>query len=240
MQLKVIGSNSGGNAYLLVAQTETLLIECGVHVSKIKQALNFNLRNVSAIVSHSHGDHSKSMKDIMNAGITVYSGIETLTAKGLQNHHRAKQIEAGIQYSIGGFNVKPFNVNHDVPCFGFMISHIEMGLCVFITDTYYTDYVFEGVNHFIVECNHAEDIINNNGTAEFLRKRIIQSHMNLDTTKALLRANDMRILNNIVLIHLSDNNSDARRFLHEVQQETGKTVLIAKPGLTVNFNHTPF
>lgn len=240
MQLKVIGSNSSGNAYLLVAATETLLIECGVHFSKIKQALNFNLRNVTAIVSHSHGDHSTSMKDVLNAGISVYCGIETLKAKGLENHHRAHTMEADQMYSIADFLVKPFKVNHDVPCFGFMISHPEMGLTIFLTDTYYSDYVFKGVNHFIVECNHAEDIISSNGTADFLRKRIVQSHMNLETCKELITANDLSKVINIVLIHLSESNSDARRFKREVEEQTGKTVHIAIPGLNIPLNKTPF
>lgn len=240
MQLKVIGSNSSGNGYLLVSANETLLIECGVHFKLIKQALNFNLRNVSAIVSHSHGDHAVSIKDVLNAGIYVYAGIETLTAKGVQGHHRARVLHEGNVQEIGKFKVKPFEVVHDVPCFGFMISHPEMGLCVFVTDTCYSGYVFKGVNNFIVECNHAQDIIESNGTPEFLRNRIIQSHMNLEVCKELLLANDLHQVNNIVLIHLSDDNSDARRFKKEMEDLTGKTINIAKPGLSIPFNKTPF
>lgn len=240
MELKVIGSNSAGNSYLLISATDTLLIECGVHFSKIKQALNFKVSNVSAIVSHSHGDHSTSMKDVLNAGISIYSGIETFQAKGLEKHHRASLIEAGTAYNIGSFKVKPFNVNHDVPCFGFMISHPEMGLTIFLTDTFYSDYTFRDVNHFIVECNHAQDIIETNGTKEFLRNRVIKSHMNLDTCKTMLLANDLTRVISLVLIHLSDNNSDARRFKREIEEVTGKAVHIARPGLNIPLNKTAF
>lgn len=241
MKFKVIGSNSSGNGYLLQSKMDTLLIECGVHISKIKKALNYNLGNVSAIVSHSHGDHSLYIKDVLRAGIRVYASEQTLLAKDVQHHHRANIIEANKTYSIGTFKIKPFEVNHDVPCYGFMIRHEECGLIVFLTDTFYSDYVFPGVNQFIVECNHSQDIMEENNTPGFLRDRVIQSHMNLETCKNLLLANDLSAVNNIVLIHLSDTHSDARRFKKEVAQQTGKEVHIAEPGLVIeDFNKQPF
>lgn len=241
MRFTVIGSNSSGNAYLLESSTDTLLIECGVRFAAIKRALNFKISNVSAIVSHAHGDHSKSIAETLKAGISVYSGIETLKAKGVEGHHRAHVIEANKTYSIGSFRVKPLPVNHDVPCFCFLIQHTEMGLCVFLTDTVYSDYVFPGANHFLIECNHAVDILESGNSKQFLRDRIVQSHMNLDTCKDLLLANDLTSVNNIVLIHLSDTNSHARRFKKEIEGITGKQVSIAEPGLVIeSFNKTPF
>lgn len=241
MKFHVIGSNSAGNAYLLEAATETLLIEAGINFSIIKKALKFKISNVSAIVSHSHGDHSKFIKNVMNAGIPVYSGKETFEACGVADHHRAKVMEPWNNYKVGGFTIKPFPVNHDVPCFGFMIEHSEMGLAVFLTDTYFSDFTFPEVNQFIVECNHATDIMEAGDQHKFLRDRIIQSHMNLETCKDFLEANDLTAVNNIVLIHLSDRNADAKRFRREVQERTGKVVTIAQPGIIIeNFNKTPF
>jgi phosphoribosyl 1,2-cyclic phosphodiesterase len=239
MKLTVIGSNSQGNAYLLQSKEDTLLIECGVHVSKIKKALNYRIDNVNAIVSHSHGDHACAVKDILNSGIAVYASAQTLEAKGVFHHHRAKVLMAGVPSAIGSFKVKPFEVNHDVPCFGFLIQHVECGLVLFLTDTYYCDYVFPGLNNIIVECNHDQELVQSN-SPKFLHDRIIQSHMNLDTCKDLLRANDLTGVNNIVLIHLSDSNSDAPRFQKEVRELTGKTVWVAEAGLEINFDKEPF
>jgi uncharacterized surface protein with fasciclin (FAS1) repeats len=64
--------------------------------------------------------------------------------------------------------------------------------------------------------------------------------MSLDTCKRTLKANDLSQVNNIVLIHLSDGNSDAARFKREVQEVTGKTVWIADAGMEIPFNRTPF
>jgi len=239
MQLSVIGSNSAGNAYLLQSDIgETLLIECGVSMSAIKKALDFNLRDVAAVVSHSHGDHALSIREVANAGIPVYAGAETLAAKGLTGHHRVNEITAGSRFNVMGFSIMPFSVNHDVPCLGFLIRHLECGLTLFLTDTFYCDYTFPGLNNIIVECNHALDIIDSNKTPGFLRDRIIQSHMSLKTCKELLAANDLTQVNNIVLIHLSDSNSDEARFKREVEDLTGRSVHIAVKGLSIPFNKT--
>lgn len=239
MKLKVLGSNSSGNSYLLISSTTTLIIECGVNIKQIKQALNFKLSNVAAIVSHSHGDHAKSIENVLKSGIKVYASIDTLQASKSATHHFANVIEAGKTYIIEEFKVKPFSVNHDVPTFGFMIFHPEMGTAIFLTDTYYCDYVFPGVNHFIVECNHDQKIMEEKAVPKFLKDRIIQSHMNIDTCKSFLKANDLTKVNNIVLIHLSDGNSDEVRFKKEVTEITGKTVHVAVAGLEIDFNKEP-
>lgn len=241
MQLIVLGSSSAGNGYLLRANDgKTLLIECGVPAKRIKEALNFDLSNVSCIVSHCHGDHAGYIKQVLDCGIPVYASQQTFEAKGVINHHRALPIsDKEGTVTIRDFEVKPFSVNHDVHCYGFLIRHPECGLVLFLTDTYYCDYTFPGLNNIIVECNHDTEIIDTNGTPGFLRDRIIQSHMNLSTCKELLQANDLSKVNNIVLIHLSDSNSNASQFKREIRDLTGKTVYIAEKGLKIPFNVNP-
>ena len=64
--------------------------------------------------------------------------------------------------------------------------------------------------------------------------------MSYDTCKETLLANDLSIVNNIVLIHLSDNNSDAEMFRKGIEEATGKTTFVAKKELKIEFNKTPF
>lgn len=240
MELLVLGSSSAGNGYILKSDAgDSLLIECGVHLKKVKQALRFKIDRVNAIVSHCHGDHAGHLIGYIQAGIPIYASAETLEAKGVHLHHRAKLMEAGKSYQVGSFRVKPFNVNHDVPCFGFLICHPECGLTLFLTDTFYCDYKFPGLNNIIVECNHDVELLQAN-SPKFLHDRVIQSHMNLKTCKELLLANNLTAVNNIVLIHLSDNNSDAVRFQRDIKELTGKTVWVAEPGLEIEFNRFPF
>lgn len=249
MKLKVIGSGSKGNAYLLENEEEALLIECGVGISKIKEALNFNLKKLDGcIVTHEHGDHSQSVSKLMSYGIDVHATTGTHKALSTDGSHRAKNCIYDEFFSIGKFRIKAFDITHfnsdgtecKEPC-GFVIKHSECGNVLFLTDTYYTKYTFSNLNNIIIEANYdSEKAKKNLGDKEFLRNRIIQSHMSIDTCIKTLKANDLSKVNNIVLIHLSDSNSNANDFKNRVELATGKNVSIADEGLSINFNKTPF
>lgn len=248
MRLKVLGSSSAGNCYILENDQEALIIECGVRIEKIKQALHFNLSKVcGCLISHEHQDHCKSVADIIKAGINVFTTAGTYRGMGIEtNHHRAKQIIPDHEFTVGNFRIIPFDVKHDAQKpVGFMINHTETGTILFVTDTYYVEKRFRGLNNIIVECNYSQEILDAKmaagATPDFLRNRIFKSHMNLNTCKDLLRANDLSAVNNIVLIHLSDSNSNARQFKEEITRCTGKVVHIAESGLIIeNFNKQPF
>lgn len=247
MNLKVIGSGSSGNSYLLVADNgDILMIECGINAALIKQALDFNVNKVvGCLLTHEDGDHSKSVQQVMSWGIDLYATAGTWTRLNAGYSSRAKVIKAGFQFKLGPFTVVPFDVKHDVvEPVGFLIHHPECGKMVFITDTTYVPQTFRGLNNIIVEANFCEEIINEKmgwkSEKRFLRDRIIQSHFSLQNCKDFLKANDLSQVHNIVLIHLSNTNSDAKRFQREVSDLTGKTVTVASSGLTIPFNVTPY
>lgn len=82
MTLRVLGSSSSGNCYLLQSETtgEVLAIEAGIKFDKVKQALDFDVNSVvGCIVSHEHGDHAKSVPDFINACIPCYMSQGTNT-----------------------------------------------------------------------------------------------------------------------------------------------------------------
>lgn len=251
MMLRVLGSSSAGNCYLLENDEEALIIEAGLRWDAIQKGLRFNLTKVSGcLISHEHLDHCKGVKSVVSKGINIYATPGT--HKGINaalkfaKHHRQIDIHPQAPSTrIGRFSVIAFDVKHDAlqPC-GFLINHEETGTVLFLTDTYYSGYTFRNVNNMIVEANYCHKILDermaNGESTDFLRNRIFQSHMSLATCKELLQANDLSKVNNIVLIHLSDSNSDAARFKKEVTELTGKTVSIAKPGLELNFSKYPF
>lgn len=233
MELTVLKTGSAGNGYILRSHSgESLIIEAGVKLDQVKKALDFDLSGVSGcLVTHVHEDHSKYLKDYANAGIDchVQKYMET-------PHHRINAIRENLTKFVGGFKIKPFTVKHDVPCLGFLIHHDEMGKLVFITDSYFCPYKFKGVQHYIVEANYSKKIIENKyqGDKEFLKTRVKSSHMSLETCVDMLKANDLTETKNIVLIHLSDTNSDEAYFKDEVQKATGKMTTIARDGLTID------
>lgn len=239
MKLTVLNSNSNGNCYILTNGKETLVLEAGVSFRDIKIALNFSFENVvGCIVSHLHNDHSKSLYDLYNSGVSVYANAETLKHKAINlKAPNVNVIEAMSIYKIGNFKIKPFDVKHDVPTLGFYINHPDMGNLVFITDTYYVEHKFPNINHLLVECNYAEDIIEEKlKDKSYLRNRIFASHFNLRNCKEFLCANDLSKVNEIVLIHLSDSNSDEHRFVDEVSKLTGIPTYAAIPKLTLELS----
>jgi phosphoribosyl 1,2-cyclic phosphodiesterase len=215
----------------------------------IKQALNFDLSGVvGCLVSHEHADHCKGVYGVISSGINTYALKETHLAMHTIDSHRAKAFETNegvlLTHQIGSFKVLPFKVKHDVPCVGFLVQHKECGKLLFITDSYYCPFVFKGLNNIICEANYSEEIIKKKygvGTDKyFLHNRILKSHMSLETCCDMLGANDLTAVNNIVLIHLSDTNSDERIFKSEVEKITGKNVSVASNGMEIEMGVTPF
>lgn len=246
MVLKVIGSSSKGNAYLLENDSEAILLECGVRFSEIKKAINFDVGKVSGcLVTHEHNDHAGAAKDIIGAGIDLYASKGTLEAVGIGDHHRSFPMIEKRKYMIGSFTVLPFGVVHDcAEPFGYLIDHPDCGKTLFTTDTYYLPFLFKGLNNIIAEVNYAQDIMDDNilngRIPQVVRNRVLKSHMELGTFKEFLSKSDLSKVNNIVLVHLSDGNSDAGRFKQEIEGQTGKTVHIADTGMEIDFNTTPF
>jgi metal-dependent hydrolase (beta-lactamase superfamily II) len=87
LNFKSYYSGSSGNLYTVDDGRTKILIEAGVSVKKIKEALGFKLSEISfALLSHSHGDHSKAAKDIGRNGIPLYTSRGTIDALKLSGH----------------------------------------------------------------------------------------------------------------------------------------------------------
>ena len=245
INLHVIGSSSRGNSYLLSSPKSTLILECGVRFSEIKKALNYDLSPVAGcLVTHEHGDHSKSANDVASAGIDIYSSTGTLEALKLSGH-RFHPVKSKQKFQVGEFTVLPFDCKHDcAEPFGFLIQHPESGNILFATDTYYIPYNFTGLNQIICEVNYDEEILDGNvfkgSVPEVIKNRVMKSHMELSTFKHFLSGTNLSGVANIVMIHLSDGNSNASEFVKDIRNITGKSVFAATPGMNINLSKTPF
>ena len=240
MVLKVLGSSSQGNCYILENKNEALIIEAGVRFIEVKKALGFDIRKVSGcLITHQHNDHAKYIKAMMESGFPTLALEEVWTAKGVTGS-RAYCIERGKGYRFGRFKVLPFDACHDVPCVGYLIDHPETGRIMFLTDSCMCEYVFPGLNQVMIECNYSDaklvEAINAGRTLPSQRERLMTSHMELNTCKGFLCANDLTNVANIVLLHLSDNNSDEKHFVSEIERLTGKVVYAAHTGLEIELD----
>ena len=240
MVLKVLGSSSQGNCYILENKNEALIIEAGVRFIEVKKALGFDIRKVSGcLITHQHNDHAKYIKAMVESGFPTLALEEVWTAKGVTGS-RAYCIERGKGYRFGRFKVLPFDACHDVPCVGYLIDHPETGRIMFLTDSCMCEYVFPGLNQVMIECNYSDaklvEAINAGRTLPSQRERLMTSHMELNTCKGFLCSNDLTNVANIVLLHLSDNNSDEKNFVSEIERQTGKVVYAAHTGLEIELD----
>ena len=235
MKVTILGSNSFGNCYLFEASNGTLIVELGFNFNDIKKGLKFDFSKVvGALMTHEHGDHSKGATEAMKFGVDIYSSRGTFEALELKGN-RAKIIESQKIFNIGPFKIFPFNVNHNAKePLGFIINHPECGNVLFITDTSYVEYKFQNLNHIFLETNYCENVLNSRSIHRAMANRVRRDHMSLQTAKELLNVNDLTNVKNIVLIHLSDGNSDEKRFVSEVKSLTNKNGLAANKGMILN------
>lgn len=237
MKLKILASGSSGNCYLIENETEILIIEAGISFKRIQEGINFNIGKVAGcLVTHEHKDHSKAMMDLMKNGIDVYTSKGTIEALGINDSYRLKQLIAHETVKVGGFTILPFDTQHDAAePLGFLIQHKNMGKLLFITDSYFCKYKFKGLDHILVECNYKKEILEDNiDTGKFpelLRDRIIKSHFELENVKEFLKSSDLSRTKNIILIHMSSQNSDKELFKKEIARATGRPVFIGAKGL---------
>lgn len=248
MILRVLGSSSSGNGYLLRSERtgEVLSLEAGIRFDRVKQALSFDLSHVvGCLVTHEHGDHARYAADIARAYIPLCASPGTIEAAHLQGLPSVRAVEPMKSFSLGEFKIMPFPVEHDAAQpYGYLIRHPECGTVLFATDTYYLRYRFPGLNNILIECNYALPILQKNeklGRIDHQRyQRTVKSHMSYDTCLETLMANDLSAVNNIILIHLSADNSNAPAFVKGIALATGKNVLAARPGLELSFDTSPY
>ena len=232
MEIQVLASGSTGNCYHISDGVSPILIECGIPWKQIQRGINFQTSElVGVLVSHEHLDHCKAAKDLMRAGIDCYMSGDTAEALGSYSY-RLNIVKALQQFQVGEWTILPFDTQHDAAePLGFLLANKAGQKLLFATDTYYLKYKFQGLTHIMLECNYALDIIQKNVAdgvvPPAVKNRVLRSHFSLENVLEFLRANDLSQVREIHLLHLSDHNSDAKRFKREIQGLTGKPVYIA-------------
>lgn len=239
MKLKVLSSGSSGNGYILESDTEALIIEAGVPLKDVKVALGFNVRKIVGVIcSHRHGDHFQYVKEYLKSGLKVVVPEDCL------NDEIVKYGNLFVQHpmfcrDLGKFHINAFDLVHDVECLGFHVQHPDIGTLLYASDTEYIKYRFKNLNHILVEANYSDDLIDNEAVN---REHVLRGHMSLQTALDFISTNDNPALRNVVLLHLSDKNSDSEQFLQKTKETVkyGADCYIAEKGLEVDLNLCPF
>lgn len=229
--LKVIGSGSSGNGYAIETDNEILLLEAGCRAKEVKEAINFQVSKVVGMfITHSHMDHCEYVRQYMNSGFPIYTNDETQEFIETKYGERVTGIPEMKAVQAGKFKATGFYLPHNgTPCFGYYIEHPEIGRMVFLTDFELCEWNFQGkkLNHIFIEANYSNDLID----YSFANARhVLLGHCELETSLGFIESNVTDSLKNVVLLHLSDRNSDEKEFCSAVQSIVGPVVNVAIAG----------
>jgi len=233
-----LASSSAGCAYLLKSEDHApLLIDAGLAFSDLQRMLWEEDVNVSdlagCLISHGHGDHAKAVPKLMAAGVDCYASREAWQHMGIEGH-RAYTLHHDEFEDLGDWYADGFQAVHDSEgCMGFLVevaNKPDHGSLLYLTDSAYCPYRFEGLTHICVEANYSEDLLKENAMTGRVNvevaKRTLQTHASIERVIQMLKANDLSRVEAIYLMHLSRANSDWRDFRDQVQRATGVAVYV--------------
>lgn len=237
--VETLASSSRGNCYRLLSGGRSLLLECGIPWREIQKKLKFETSKLDGcLLSHAHMDHARAAKEIIKAGIDLYSSKECLQELGIDTSHRAKAIHESAEhlrftgwFDIGNnWTVKAFDAIHDAKGPVSFIVKDEDDMLLFATDTAYIRYVIPNITLLMIEANYSESILRGNVEAGVLdaslAKRIRENHLSIERVVEFIKASGHSRMREIRLMHLSDLNSNEDLFKRTIQELTGVPVIV--------------
>ena len=99
------------------------------------------------------------------------------------------------------------------------------------------------MNHILIECNYSDEELARsieNGLHPSVAKRVIGTHLELYACRDVLMQQELTSVYNIILIHLSQNNSDEQKFKEVLSRATGKPIQVAKAGFEIELTNKPY
>lgn len=226
--LQVIQSGSSANGYILTCGDNKLILEAGCKAKEYLNALNYDINPVAGVcVTHSHLDHSRSIKALQYYGLKVYSSSDVAA-----RNPKVEILKPMQRYTIGGFKVLPLSVPHgDCPNLAYHITMSDGQTLLFITDAERFPYNIKGCNHLLIEANYSEELILDSlVNGDILRS---QSRNHMELTECISTVKRLRHggLQSVILIHLSNSLSDENMFKERFKSELGIDVEISEKNL---------
>jgi phosphoribosyl 1,2-cyclic phosphodiesterase len=232
MKLKCIATGSTGNCYTLTSNGgETLILDCGIPIKEIKKGLNWNVKDVvGAICTHSHQDHSKSVKGLNNMGIPVCTPYKKLLMSQFLSNSYFTVRTFDLTTVDGRWTHTDAN-GEPCPIFGFLITHPEMGKLLYITDTELIKWKFKDINHILLGVNYDKDLVDTDNPKA---NHVFRGHLSIDTACDFVKANYSDSLQNVIMCHLSSENADRDSFIKKMKKVAcGANVCVAERGLEI-------
>lgn len=214
MEVFTISTGSSGNAYIVGSNNSYVILDCGVRFQDITHHPKFpKFSKIDFVfVSHSHGDHNKSLKDFKRVGCEIIS-YETLK-------------QTPQRHITADWKVTTFPVAHNVDCWGIILEHHNTGekLC-YMTD-FYKAPMIENCPEFIFEVNYIDSLIDETIEKDKELKHLgFNNHCSLEYAIQYFSAMKTRP-NKIYCCHGSKNHSIKKKVYEGMKQFADEVVVL--------------
>lgn len=212
MKILVVESGSKGNATLVIDKGRVLLIDMGICLKTLKEALkteNLKLIDINAmLLTHEHSDHTAGIK-YLNP-LPIYCTKET---------YDCQNVEAVTPYEklkIEHFDITPVSTSHDVKNpIGFVIKTSEEKL-VYLTDSgkipAKTLSKLKNADYYVIESNHDVEMLLATNRPWFLKQRILSDKGHLSNEQSAIYMTKLigEKTKQIILAHLSEEANNPK------------------------------
>lgn len=216
-----IASGSTGNSGLYVAGNTAILIDMGVSVRALRQALarvELDIPDLAAVlITHEHTDHIKGMATFVKKyDVPIYATEETareIVFKTPLAADKLRPFRGGEQFAIGSFCVRSFLTPHDAAAsVGYVVTGAGASFG-FATDLGFMPgeirRLLQGCDTVVLESNHDPYMLQTGPYPWPLKQRVGGAYGHLSNPDcavcaAFLAKSGTRTL---ILAHLSEHNN---------------------------------
>lgn len=213
-----LGSGSRGNATLVESGATLLMVDCGFSVAETERRLARVGRTPDQLsgilVTHEHGDHVAGLARVARAW-QVPVWLTAGTRRGLKDAGLpvATEIIPDESFAIDDIEVLPVAVVHDArepTQYVFSDGNHRIGILTDLGEV--TPHVlrsYNGLDAFMLECNHDLEMLATGPYTNRLKKRVggRYGHLNNGQAADLLADVDCARLQHIVAAHISEKNN---------------------------------
>jgi phosphoribosyl 1,2-cyclic phosphodiesterase len=239
MRVIVLGSGSSGNATLVEAGTDRVLVDAGFSGRDIAARMGeFGVEPESlqaVVITHDHGDHTRGMGVLARRyGIPLLMTVRTAAAcaRLLDGSESVRHYQAERVFRIGRLEIRPFLTVHDaVDPVAVTLRDRETGCRLGIaTDlgrpTSAVRAALAGCHLLVLEANHDDAMLWRGPYPWSVKQRIASSHGHLSNRASAELMTELFHpgLGGVVLAHLSEHCNEpvlAREVIGEALERLG-------------------
>ena len=219
MKINILSTGSKGNCAILDNGKSKIMIDCGLKFEDITTHKAFGkfADYEQVLITHSHNDHAKSLKDFAKY-------IDYIDTNNIAN----------IVYNFANWKVLPFEVQHNVKCYGYLIKDKISGKNVLWATDFNNMPILNGVRIDIacLECNYDEQTIADKIINGIEIQSNYQTHNSLENLIQYLECMPNKPNLSLMLHKSNDGNLNKQSAIENVSSLADR-VLIAEKNMEI-------